>query len=90
MGNYTIPLFDLRPVTASPSIALGGIGIYHKSSPGYGGFLGLKLLNTDLSEHVDPTLSDQQIKNYKERINSDMDEDDDDNDEDDDDDDGDE
>ncbi len=37
----TIPYLDAQPVAPSTGTWLSGMGIYHKGSPGYGGYIGL-------------------------------------------------
>ncbi|XP_044010363.1 uncharacterized protein LOC122854015 [Aphidius gifuensis] len=39
-----IPFLDIQPVVADPPAPLSGAGIYYKGQPGFGGFVGLKLV----------------------------------------------
>ncbi|OXU29061.1 hypothetical protein TSAR_015176 [Trichomalopsis sarcophagae] len=55
-GQTTIPFIDLKPVQTYPPTPLSGAGLFHKSSPGSGGFLSFKLFTYDYSSQL-------QIKN---------------------------
>jgi len=39
----TIPFIDAQPVAPSTGTWLSGVGLYHKGSPGYGGFVGVMI-----------------------------------------------
>ena len=43
VGQSTIPFIDLQSVETNPPVPLSGLGLIHKSSPGSGGFLSLKV-----------------------------------------------
>lgn len=64
-GQLTIPYFDARPASISGDKALSGIGIAHRGSKGYGGFLVPKLINVDHSKYINSTLTQQQIDDFK-------------------------
>ncbi|XP_057323582.1 uncharacterized protein LOC130666520 [Microplitis mediator] len=61
-----IPFIDSRELVTDPPIALGGLGIFYNSKPGYGGFIAFKyitaeyniLLNRDHAQAINATLSD--------------------------------
>ncbi|XP_057323648.1 uncharacterized protein LOC130666552 [Microplitis mediator] len=61
-----IPFIDSRELVTDPPIALGGLGIFYKSKPGYGGFIAFKyitakyniLLDRDHAQAMNATLSD--------------------------------
>ena len=50
----TIPYIDAQPVTTSTGSWLAGVGLYHKASPGYGGFVGIQIQTFDFSRHLLP------------------------------------
>ncbi|XP_053598670.1 uncharacterized protein LOC103570677 [Microplitis demolitor] len=41
-NNAVMPFLDMQPVNVSPSVPLGGLGLFYKSQPDYGGFLAFK------------------------------------------------
>ncbi|KAH8312114.1 hypothetical protein KR044_009453 [Drosophila immigrans] len=51
-AQTTIPFIDIQDVVSNPPVPLAGIGIYYKSSPGYGGFVAPKIISYDISPHV--------------------------------------
>lgn len=51
-GQTMIPYLDIQPVFTTPARPMGGVGIYHKTMTGYGGFVGLKLLTADVSHKI--------------------------------------
>ncbi|XP_057340232.1 uncharacterized protein LOC130677479 [Microplitis mediator] len=59
-GNAELPFLDMRPVTVSPVTPLGGIGLYYKSIPGYGGFIDFK--------HISPKYVHFIPVNYAEKL----------------------
>ncbi|XP_014295982.2 uncharacterized protein LOC103580700 isoform X2 [Microplitis demolitor] len=60
-----IPFIDSRELVTNPPIALGGLGIFYNSKPGYGGFIAFKyitseyniLLDRDHDQAINTTLS---------------------------------
>ncbi|XP_057324695.1 uncharacterized protein LOC130667217 [Microplitis mediator] len=67
-GNVAIvPFIDSRKLVTDPPIALGGLEIFYKSKPGYGGFIAFKyitakyniLLDRDHDQAMNATLSDK-------------------------------
>ncbi|XP_057333584.1 uncharacterized protein LOC130672841 [Microplitis mediator] len=64
-GQLTIPYFDARPAAILGDKALSGIGLAHRGSKGYGGFLVPKLINADHSQYINFTLTQQQIDDFK-------------------------
>lgn len=64
-GHLTIPFFDARPAGIASRTALSGIGLLHRSSRGYGGFLAPKLLGIDHSFAMTYELSYEKIESYK-------------------------
>ncbi|XP_057324696.1 uncharacterized protein LOC130667218 [Microplitis mediator] len=61
-----VPFLDSRELVTDPPIALGGLGIFYKSKPGYGGFIAFKyitakyniLIDRDHARTMNATLSD--------------------------------
>lgn len=47
-----VPFLDIQPVVADPPAPLSGAGIYYKGQPGFGGFVGLKLISYSYVELV--------------------------------------
>ncbi|CAD6207369.1 GSCOCG00010203001-RA-CDS [Cotesia congregata] len=64
-GHLTIPFFDARPAGIASLTALSGIGTFHRSSKGYGGFAALKLLGIDHSSAMIYELNDEKIQSYR-------------------------
>ncbi|KAH8310737.1 hypothetical protein KR044_002815 [Drosophila immigrans] len=54
-AQTTIPFIDIQDVVSNPPVPLAGIGIYYKSSSGYGGFVAPKIITYDISQHVRST-----------------------------------
>jgi hypothetical protein len=54
-AQTTIPFLDAQPVAPDPPTLLAGAGIYHKGRPGYGGFIGPKVVTYDFSTHIQAT-----------------------------------
>ncbi|XP_014295980.1 uncharacterized protein LOC103580763 [Microplitis demolitor] len=48
-----IPFIDSRELVTNPPIALGGLGIFYKSRPGYGGFIAFKFITAKYNIHLD-------------------------------------
>lgn len=53
VSQLTIPFFDAQNVSPSPSSWFSGIEIFHKGQPGSGGFLSLKVLTYDMTQHME-------------------------------------
>ena len=51
-GQNTIPFIDLQSVETYPPVPLSGLGLFHKSSEGSGGFLSLKLFTYNYEPHL--------------------------------------
>ncbi|KAH8310386.1 hypothetical protein KR044_001039 [Drosophila immigrans] len=51
-AQTTIPFIDLQDVVSNPPVPLAGIGIYYKSSPGYGGFIAPKIISYHFPAYV--------------------------------------
>lgn len=54
-AQTTVPFIDIQDVISDPPVPLAGIGMYYKSSPGYGGFVAPKIITYDLSQHFKVT-----------------------------------
>lgn len=64
-GQTTIPFIDVKEVITSPLTPLTGIGLFHKGQPGYGGFMGLRLLTYNITSQIDDTfIFDSSILDY--------------------------
>lgn len=53
-AQTTIPYIDAQAVAPNAGVWITGIGLYHKGSIGYGGFLGFLLQTLDFSNHLIP------------------------------------
>ena len=51
-AQTTIPFLDIQPVTTAPPFPLSGAGIFHKGSEGSGGFVALRIITYDISNHL--------------------------------------
>ncbi|KAI4457300.1 hypothetical protein MML48_8g00016303 [Holotrichia oblita] len=51
-GQTTIPFIDSQDVVTKVPTPLVGAGLYYKSTQGYGGFIGLKIVTYDFTEHL--------------------------------------
>ncbi|KAK9746573.1 protein of unknown function (DUF4803) [Popillia japonica] len=56
-GQTTIPFIDSQDVVTTVPTPLVGAGVYYKSTPGYGGFIGLKIVTYDLLQIVRPRVT---------------------------------
>lgn len=52
LGQTVQPLLDVQDVVTYPSTPLRGIGLYHKASSGYGGFIAPRILTYDYSKFI--------------------------------------
>lgn len=52
-AQSTVPFIDIQEVVSSPPVPLAGIGLYFKGRPGYGGFVGPKIITYDFTPHVE-------------------------------------
>lgn len=53
VAQLTVPFFDSQTVAPTPSSWLSGIELFHKGQPGSGGFLGMKVMNYDMTLHME-------------------------------------
>ncbi|KAH8376690.1 hypothetical protein KR093_000909, partial [Drosophila rubida] len=51
-AQTTVPFIDIQEVVSAQPLPLAGIGIYHKGSSGYGGFVAPKIINYDFTPHI--------------------------------------
>lgn len=49
-GQSTVPFFDAQDISVQPAFPLGGVGLFYKSSAGYGGFIAPKIFTVDIAE----------------------------------------
>uniref|UniRef100_A0A8D9BA48 Uncharacterized protein n=1 Tax=Cacopsylla melanoneura TaxID=428564 RepID=A0A8D9BA48_9HEMI len=47
-----LPFIDIQPVSTTPLSPLSGVGVYHKGTPGYGGFVAPRLFTFDPTQYV--------------------------------------
>lgn len=66
LGQTVVPYFDTLPalVTTTRSVALDGVGIFHRGTPGYGGFIAPKIFTIDHSKYIKSAISDEDIEKY--------------------------
>ena len=55
----TIPFIDAQNVSPTSGTWLSGVGIYHKGSFGYGGYIGFSVNTFDFAKHLLPTKEQQ-------------------------------
>ncbi|XP_057340672.1 uncharacterized protein LOC130677817 [Microplitis mediator] len=65
IGESTIPFFDRQLVSAHPKVALDGIGVYHRGNKNSGGFLSFKIFTFDLPKYLNPTMTPENVKLFK-------------------------
>ncbi|XP_074099570.1 uncharacterized protein LOC141527806 [Cotesia typhae] len=65
MGQTVVPYFDTLSAAVSNGVALDGIGIFHRGSPGFGGFIAPKIFNVDHAHYIRPEISEYVIEKYK-------------------------
>ncbi|KAK7072723.1 hypothetical protein SK128_001451 [Halocaridina rubra] len=53
VAQLTVPFFDAQAVSPSPSFWLSGLELFHKGQHGSGGFLSLKVLTYDVTQHME-------------------------------------
>ena len=51
-AQTTIPFLDIQPVVTNPPFPLSGAGIFHKGSDESGGFVALRVITYDFSNHL--------------------------------------
>ena len=51
-AQTTIPFIDTQEVVTNPPVPLAGMGLIHRSQPGFGGFLGLKISTYNIADHI--------------------------------------
>ncbi|KAI4457301.1 hypothetical protein MML48_8g00016302 [Holotrichia oblita] len=51
-GQTTIPFIDIQDVVTKVPTPLVGAGLYYKSTEGYGGFIGLRIVTYDFTQHL--------------------------------------
>lgn len=56
VGQTTLPLLDAQPVETKPGAPLTGIGLFYKKSPGYGGFLALRIHTLNYGKYMDENI----------------------------------
>lgn len=52
VGQSTLPLIDGIPVMTNPSSPLTGIGLYHKSTPKFAGFISLQVYSLPYKNYL--------------------------------------
>ena len=57
-AQTTIPFLDIQPLTTNPPSPLSGAGIFHKGSDGSGGFIALRVITYDISNHLNIDATD--------------------------------
>lgn len=65
MGQTVVPYFDTLSAAVSNGVALDGIGIFHRGSPGFGGFIAPKIFNVDHAQYIRPEIKEDVIEKYK-------------------------
>lgn len=59
-GQTVVPFFDAAPVVSDPPSALGGVGIFYKStdSEDFAGLISIKLLSVDYPKYMQKSVED--------------------------------
>ncbi|GJQ73781.1 hypothetical protein Trydic_g18721 [Trypoxylus dichotomus] len=52
LAQTTVPFIDAQEVVPSAPTPLIGAGLYYKTAKGYGGFIGLKIVTYDFTDHL--------------------------------------
>ena len=55
-AQTTVPYIDAQEVKPSSGVWLTGLGLYHKGTIGYGGFVGFVVQTLDFSNHLLPEI----------------------------------
>lgn len=55
-AQSTIPFLDIQPVESKPALPMSGAGIFHKGTPGSGGFIAMKLVTFNFAPHLQVSL----------------------------------
>ncbi|XP_008546721.1 uncharacterized protein LOC103570676 [Microplitis demolitor] len=58
-SNSVIPFLDMQSVNFVPALPLGGLGLFYKSQPGYGGFLAFKHISPKYMHFISDDFADQ-------------------------------
>ncbi|XP_076754957.1 chemokine-like protein orion isoform X1 [Xylocopa sonorina] len=56
-AQNTIPFIDIQPIEPNPPVPIAGAGVYHKGRTGSGGYVALRLITYDFSQHLQVDLS---------------------------------
>ncbi|CAL7947527.1 unnamed protein product [Xylocopa violacea] len=56
-AQNTIPFIDIQPVEPNPPVPIAGAGVFHKGRTGSGGYVALRLITYDFSQHLQVDLS---------------------------------
>jgi len=64
VSQTTVPYIDSQPVAPQVASWLSGVGLYHKGTPGYGGYVGVMIKTYDSGRHLVP----KKIKNKEKYI----------------------
>ena len=54
VSQTTVPYIDAQPVAPQAASWLSGVGLYHKGTPGYGGYVGVMIKTYDSARHLIP------------------------------------
>lgn len=52
IGQTTVPLISKEKVIINEGVPLAGVGLYHKSAMGFGGFIALKIIELDIGYYI--------------------------------------
>ena len=55
-AQTTVPYIDAQEIKPSSGVWLTGLGLYHKGTIGYGGFVGFMVQTLDFSNHLLPEI----------------------------------
>ncbi|XP_063904366.1 uncharacterized protein LOC135123538 isoform X2 [Zophobas morio] len=56
-GQTTIPFFDAQPLESAIPVPLVGVGVFHKGTSGFGGFITPRIFTYNFTKHLGPVFS---------------------------------
>ncbi|XP_011303273.1 uncharacterized protein orion isoform X2 [Fopius arisanus] len=51
-GQTTVPFLDIQPVVTNPPFPLAGAGVFHKGRDGSGGYIAVKVITYNFTDHL--------------------------------------
>lgn len=60
-----VPFIETIPVQAKKPTPLSGLGLYYKSRPGYGGFIGILMIPLNITRNTYESIGSRNVRNFK-------------------------